>query len=302
VAAVVTRVGVLVVASLVGVTATGLVVTALGQPAPSLRKTLRHLDRLSDATPAWHHEQAVVPHSMRPPASVLRWFAEHPGALPTPAQLRLVGRSPEQHVTYLFAAWSIGLALPAAVVGGLQVGQVVGLGWYVPLGVGVVASVMTPAVVHTTTVEAARRCRVDMRHQLSAYLDVVAMLLAGNSGYEGALEHGATAGDGRLFLELRRAMRDASARGLSLTEALRRTGSELGIEELEHVAATASLSAAEGAPVAKTLAAKCTTLRGALATEQETEARLRTSRLTTPVVGMALIFMALVMYPALTFS
>ena len=61
-------------------------------------------------------------------------------------------------------------------------------------------------------------------------------------------------------------------------------------------------NAGEGAPVARTLAAKCATLRTALSTEQESEARLRTSRLTTPVVGMALIFMALVMYPALNFS
>ena len=73
-------------------------------------------------------------------------------------------------------------------------------------------------------------------------------------------------------------------------------------DELEQVAATAALSAAEGAPVARTLAAKCATLRAALSTEQESEARLRTSRLTTPIVGMALIFMALVMYPALSFS
>ena len=85
-------------------------------------------------------------------------------------------------------------------------------------------------------------------------------------------------------------------------EALRRTGSELGVDELEQVAATAALSASEGAPVARTLAAKCATLRGALASEQETEARLRTSRLTTPIVGMALVFMGLVIYPALSFS
>ena len=54
--------------------------------------------------------------------------------------------------------------------------------------------------------------------------------------------------------------------------------------------------------MARTLAAKCATLRSALASEQESEARLRTSRLTTPIVGMALIFMGLVIYPALSFS
>ena len=128
------------------------------------------------------------------------------------------------------------------------------------------------------------------------------MLLAGNTGYEGALEQAARAGDGRLFVELRRRMRESGARGSSLTDALQRTGVELGLDELEQIAATAALSAAEGAPVARTLAAKCATLRAALSTEQESEARLRTSRLTTPIVGMALIFMGLVMYPALSFS
>ena len=93
-----------------------------------------------------------------------------------------------------------------------------------------------------------------------------------------------------------------AVQGASLTDALQRTGVDLGLEELEQVATTAALSAAEGAPVARTLAAKCATVRTALATEQESEARLRTSRLTTPIVGMALIFMALVIYPALSFS
>jgi Flp pilus assembly protein TadB len=156
--------------------------------------------------------------------------------------------------------------------------------------------------VHTATIERAAVVRTDLRYQVSAYLDVVTMLLAGNTGYEGALEQAAHAGDGRLFAELRRRMRESGARGSSLTDALHRTGRELGLDELEQIAATAALSAAEGAPVARTLAAKCATLRTALSSEQESEARLRTSRLTTPIVGMALIFMALVIYPALSFS
>jgi Flp pilus assembly protein TadB len=163
-------------------------------------------------------------------------------------------------------------------------------------------ALLGPFVVHTALVERASAARTDLRYQVSAYLDVVTMLLAGNSGYEGALQQAAQAGDGRLFVELRRRMRESGARGASLTDALRRTGEDLGLDELRQIAATAALSAAEGAPVARTLASKCATLRSALATEQESEARLRTSRLTTPIVGMALIFMGLVIYPALSFS
>ena len=137
---------------------------------------------------------------------------------------------------------------------------------------------------------------------MSAYLDVVTMLLAGNTGYEGALEQAAHAGDGRLFVELRRRIRESGHAARASPKRYAGPVSTSGLDELEQIAATAALSAAEGAPVARTLAAKCATLRSALATEQESEARLRTSRLTTPIVGMALIFMALVIYPALSLT
>ena len=96
-------------------------------------------------------------------------------------------------------------------------------------------------IVHVTTIERAAAVRTDLRYQLSAYLDVVTMLLAGNSGYEGALEQASHAGDGRLFAEVRRRMRESAARGASLTDALHQTGVDLGLEELEQVAATAAL-------------------------------------------------------------
>ena len=212
-----------------------------------------------------------------------------------------MNRTAEQHAVWLLMAAGVGLVGPVFLLGLLQATGVIGLDLYIPLLMVLVCAVLGPLLVHTVTVGEAADTRSDLRYQVSAYLDVVTMLLAGNTGYESALEQAAHAGDGRLFLELRRRMRESGTRGSSLTDALQRTGSELGLEELEQVAATAALSAAEGAPVARTLAARCATLRGALSTEQESEARLRTSRLTSPIVGMALIFMALVMYPALNF-
>jgi gamma-glutamyltranspeptidase len=94
-------------------------------------------------------------------------------------------------------------------------------------------------------------------------------------------------------------MREAAASGSSLVTALAAVGSDYGIDELEQVAATASLSAAEGAPVARALAAKCATLRSTLAADDEAAARVRNDKVTPPLVGMALLFMALIIYPAL---
>ncbi len=244
----------------------------------------------------------LVPNGSRLVPPLVSAARRHPGLLPSNPQLQLAGRSLEQHIVYLVGAGLAGLVLPPLVIALLQTAGVISLGWFVPLIAALGSAALGPLLVHTATIERAAAVRSDLRYQVSAYLDVVTMLLAGNTGYEGALEQAAHAGDGRLFAELRRRMRESGARGLSLTDALQRTGSDLGLDELEQIAATAALSAAEGAPVARTLAAKCATLRTALSTEQESEARLRTSRLTTPIVGMALIFMGLVIYPALSFS
>ena len=289
--------GIGLVVVLTGIAAAGLALVVSGwmQPAPSLHRTLAHIQRRGVAADRSNRSNRLL-------GALTRSLGEHPSLLPSDAQLQLVGRTREQHVLWLSLASLAGFVLPGLLVTMLQRAGLLGLGWVVPAIGALTGAVLGPLLVHSATIERAGSTVRDLRYQVSAYLDVVTMLLAGNTGYEGALEQAAHAGDGRLFVELRRRMRESGARGVSLTEALRRTGTELGLDELEQVAATAALSAAEGAPVARTLAAKCATLRSALATEQESEARLRTSRLTTPIVGMALIFMGLVIYPALSFS
>lgn len=278
----------------IGVGGLLLVVDGWSQPAPSLGRTVARLRR-PGATSA---HAAGTPRLL---AVIATAAAAHPRLLPTDAQLRLLDRSVARHVLWLVTAAVGGLVGPGLLLALGQRFGLLGLGWAIPLAGALAGTLLGPMLVHTSTTAAAERRRADVRYQASAYLDVVTMLLAGNTGYEGALEQAAAAGDGRLFVELRRRMREAGARGGSLTEALRRAAAELGVDELEHVAATAALSASEGAPVARSLAAKCATMRAALATEQESEARLRTSRLSTPIVGMALIFMGLVIYPALSF-
>jgi hypothetical protein len=291
-------VGALTLLTLVGVGGVLLAVSGWLQPTPSLQRVVAHLQRSSRTSDGGDSSDGP-----RLPfvASALGTMRRHPRLMPSDAELALVGRRPEQHVIWMMLSAFVGFVLPPLVLSLLQAAGIVGLGWFVPFGVAIVGAVAGPCVLHASTVEQAVHVRSDLRYQVSAYLDVVTMLLAGNTGYEGALEQAAHAGDGRLFAELRRRMRESGARGSSLTDALRQTGVDLGLDELEQIAATAALSAAEGAPVARTLSAKCATLRGALATEQETEARLRTSKLTTPIVGMALIFMSLVIYPALNF-
>jgi len=271
------------------------------QPRPPLDRVIAHLRRPGPigAVREQQHAFAIL-QPLR--AGGRRLASIAPRLFPSAVELRLVDRSLDAHVGVLACSALVGALGPIVALGVLQVFGVVSLGVFVPLGVALAGLIAGPLAVHAEVVERAREVETDLRFQLSAYLDVVTMLLAGNSGHEGALEQAARAGDGRLFVELRRRMREVGTTGKSLVEALSTTADELGLVELQQVAATTALSSAEGAPVARTLAAKCSTLRSTLATEQESEARLRTSRLTAPIVGMALIFMALVIYPALSFS
>lgn len=213
--------------------------------------------------------------------------------------LHLIGRSIEVHVGMLVLAGLVGLVVPSLVLGALQWAGVVSIGIVVPLALSIVGAIVLPLLVHADARARSSEVAVDLRHQLGAYLDMVTMLLTGNTGYEGALEQAARAGDGVLFRQLRRRMREVSTTGQSLVRALELVADEYGIVELEQVAATATLSASEGAPVARSLGAKCATLRSTLAAEQEAAARVRNDKLTPPLVGMALLFMALIIYPAL---
>lgn len=290
----------LLVWTIVGIVGIAAVVGGWRAPRPGLRRSIDRLRRpaIVEPTGAGGSWPRVV--ADRLGSGVIDLTAGRFSVVPDRVDLALIGRTAERQAALLVAATLAGAAIVPVLAWGLVWVGVLGSGSMVAAGVvAVVSSVLGPLLVHTATIERAATIRRDLRHQLSAYLDVVTMLLAGNTGHEGALQSAATAGDGRLFVELRRRMREAATSGRSLVAALDATGADLGLAELRQVAATAALSSTEGAPVARTLTATCATLRSTLATEQETDARLRTSRLTSPLVGMALIFMALVIYPAL---
>jgi Flp pilus assembly protein TadB len=289
--------GVLALCSIVFCAGAWLASSGWRQPRPRLDRAMAHLRRTGS------------PRSPRDAPGVtvsIGSFVERHGAGARTRRwtqpLRLVGRSVQTHLGYLVLAALGGFAIPAVVLGVLQALGLVSLGVWIPASLSLVAAIVAPLLVHSTTMAASADVTLDLRHQLGAYLDMVTMLLAGNTGYEGALDQAARAGDGLLFRELRRAMREAGATGQSLVRALERVADDYGIVELEQVAATATLSAAEGAPVARSLSAKCSTLRSTLAAEQEADARVRNDKVTPPLVAMALLFMALIIYPALNLN
>ena len=269
-----------------------LIASGWAQPRPSVTEAVRHLRR---GGPVRHAGTGIVD---RVGTSVRRRdIAAWTDAWTRP--LRLIGRPVDVHVGLLVLVALAGFVLPSVALGVAQLIGLASIGLWVPAAFALASAALMPWIFHSHAMARSADVAIDLRHQLGAYLDMVTMLLAGNTGYEGALDHAARAGDGLLFRELRRRMREASTTGHSLVRALELVADDYGIVELDQVAATATLSANEGAPVARSLAAKCATLRSTLAAEQEAAARVRNDKITPPLVGMALLFMALIIYPAL---
>jgi tight adherence protein C len=285
-------VGLLLVTTAAAIAGASLVVTGWRR-RPSLSSAVRHLHRPPDDE---NHTPATLLGSIG--TRVLDSpFSTRAATWRTTT--RLVERPLEVHLGLLVTAAITGLAIPVLALAG---GRALGVGTAtvaVPAAVSLGLAVLLPVLAHSNTVSSADEVRLDLRHQLSAYFDMVTMLLAGNTGHEGAVTRAAAAGDGLLFRQLRRRLREVGATGRSGIGALALVAEDYDLDELRQVAATASLSAAEGAPVARTLAAKCATLRSTMAADQEARARVRNDKITPPMVGMALLFMALVIYPAL---
>jgi tight adherence protein C len=284
----------LIVATLLGSGAMWLLFTGVAQRRPSLVKMSAHMARLPTMVAGGHVDGWA--RFARPLARRLRVRGD------VVADLGLVHRSFDVHAAYMVAAAVAGLFGPSLLLAAGQAFGLLSIGAVVPLAVALIGAIVGPLVVHTEMRSAAADLRRDLRYQLSSYLDVVTMLLAGNVGNEGALRQAAQAGDGRLFVELRRRILVAETSNRSLVSALAQLGDDLDLVELQQIAASASLAASAGAPIAKSLAAKCATLRSALSAEQEADARVRTDKITVPLVGMSLLIMAAVVYPALNFS
>jgi Flp pilus assembly protein TadB len=147
--------------------------------------------------------------------------------------------------------------------------------------------------------EDAARQRQAFRHALSAYLDLVNVILAGGGGLDTALHAAAEAGDGPAFAQLRHALARARLTGRSPWDVLAELGGRLEVSELGELAASVSLAGTHGARIRQSLAAKADALRGHQQAEIEGEAEAATERMTIPVAVLLFGFLVFIAYPAL---
>ncbi len=214
------------------------------------------------------------------------------------ADLAITGRSME---------WLLSEKLLDALVAALGVPALVALAglfglwlpWLVPLWVAVgfaTAAFFAPDA--KLKVAAAAR-RHTMQHATSAYLDLVAISLAGGAAAEEALRNALADGQGWAFDRLRGAVDDAQLQGVPPWQALGRLGRDLDIRELVELADSLALAGTEGATVRKTLVAKAIASRAHQLADAEVRALTATDRMVLPLLVLLLGFIIFVLYPAL---
>ncbi len=236
--------------------------------------------------------------------SIGRWLVRRlkAGALAdehTASDLELVGRPLE-----VYAGTRVLCAVGGALIGPVLWSLAVAVGSPPPfilpiwmMAIGGVCGWFLPRLVLRSEADEAR---VNFRHALGAYLDVLVLLLAAQEGPESAMEIAAEAGRGPAFVELRRATWQARLSGDAVWDSLDDLGRRLRITELREIAAAGSLAGESGAAVRQSLTAKARALRQAALAEAETTARKKSQAMFMPLVLMGMGFVIFLIYPMVT--
>ncbi|MCF2531161.1 type II secretion system F family protein [Yinghuangia soli] len=214
--------------------------------------------------------------------------------------LQTLGRDVDRHLAEKVAAGAAGLLIPSMLLFSLQGMGAADLGMAAPLAVvllcGLAMFVLPDAAVRR---EAAERRR-EMRHTLSALLDLAVVALAGGAGVEQSLADASAVTKGWAATQIRRALDTASLSRTPPWGALARLGDELDVTELQEFAATIALAGSEGARVRESLSAKAAGLRERLQSEAQAEAVAATERMALPLAMLFLAFLIFIGYPALS--
>jgi Flp pilus assembly protein TadB len=140
--------------------------------------------------------------------------------------------------------------------------------------------------------------RKDLRRVISAYLDLVAMNLAGGRGLPEALMAAAEVSDGWALVRIRNCLNDARITGISQWLALGRLGAELGVEELQDLSVALGLVSDDGAKVRESLSSRAETMRHRELSEIEGSAGENSQSMLVAQLLLAAGFLVFLIFPA----
>lgn len=141
--------------------------------------------------------------------------------------------------------------------------------------------------------------RDDFKRALGAFIDLVALERNAGAGPRQALENAAAIGDSWVFQRLREELGRSRWSGQAPWDALTSLSEELGLPDLSDVADIMRLSGEEGAQIYHTLRARSAALRTAMLTAEHAKANEVGERLVIPAAFLGVIFMAILVGPAL---
>lgn len=144
----------------------------------------------------------------------------------------------------------------------------------------------------------AKAKRRDFRRVVAAYLDLVAMSLAGGRGLPEALKAAAEVSDGWAFRRIQTALADARITGLTQWQALGRLGDEVGVDELKDLSSSLALVADDGAKVRASLSARAETMRHRELAEIEGSAGEKSQSMLIAQLLLCMGFLIFLIYPA----
>jgi len=211
--------------------------------------------------------------------------------------LRVIGRSRAEHIARSLALVVVALLWAPVTFAIMALGGVT-VSWVLPVWMSLVLAIVALAVPTLAARSEAAERRSSFRHALGCFLDLVAVRLAGGAGVDSALAGSAAAGEGWAFAELRQALTGARLRGEPSWNGLATLGDEIGVPELQELAASAGLAGDEGARVRVSIAAKARSIRTRGLADAEGAAQAASERMSLPVVLLMTGFIVFLGYPA----
>jgi tight adherence protein C len=216
------------------------------------------------------------------------------------ADLAVLDRTPEEYAAQRLTLVA-GLAFIPVVFAFIT--GVGGVFTWTPIGVVVVSVVgagfgfaMSRAVL---TSQAAAR-RQAFAAELSQFLDVVALQIAGSSGIDEALRRAANSASSPGIVQIRRAMDRSRLRNEEPWDALEDLAERIRVPELDELVSTVRLGEDRGARIKNTLMAKADSLRATLTSEELSQSEKASERMGVPVVFMFFGFLLLTIAPLMS--
>jgi Flp pilus assembly protein TadB len=213
--------------------------------------------------------------------------------------LALTGRSYETTLTLKALAFAAGFVIAAATLIALPALTGLGLPTGTPGGVALIVGAVFFVLPDLEARSEARARRRDFRRALGAYLDLVALEMAGAAAPAEALPNAARIGSGWAMALLRDTLYRATTAGRDPWLALAELGERIAVPELRDLGALVRLVGQDGAQVRETLTARAATMRRRELAEAEGEAgeRDQSMQMAQLVIGFA--FIVFLGYPAI---